>query len=406
MLTRTFRATLLLALALTFASTAFASDHLDTPTVIADPAADIGDLYAWTSPDGLRLNLALDIVGHRFSDRIQYVFHVDSARRAGRTIATTRIVCQFDAEGRIECWVADATHLAGDAAKEAGLTSTDGRVRVFAGLRNDPFFNNVRGTRSAYEAALTALKVGTSVDPAGCAALDQSVATEVLDRWRHTDGGPAKDFLAGWTTAALVVSIDLKLVNRGGPLLGVWASTHASPLSTSTSQGKMPALGDAVDRVGRTLTGNALIGLLDPEDMANRRKEQYNRAAPSDWLQFAGDIQRSLGLYDAFDGVCGNQWLADDKVDPSRRYRKLAELLADDRLWVDSRVRICSRYLAVEQNETDAAATDCGGRTPNYDAIDVYRSLLVTGSEHGVEDGVKRDEKVHSESLFPFLAKP
>jgi hypothetical protein len=31
---------------------AFASDHLDTPTVLADPAADIGDLYAWTSADG------------------------------------------------------------------------------------------------------------------------------------------------------------------------------------------------------------------------------------------------------------------------------------------------------------------------------------------------------------------
>jgi len=28
-----------------------ASDHLDTPTVTADPAADIGDLFAWTSAD-------------------------------------------------------------------------------------------------------------------------------------------------------------------------------------------------------------------------------------------------------------------------------------------------------------------------------------------------------------------
>ena len=49
----------------------FASDHLDTPTVLADPAADIGDLYAWMSPDGRRLNLALDIVGKRFSDQVQ-----------------------------------------------------------------------------------------------------------------------------------------------------------------------------------------------------------------------------------------------------------------------------------------------------------------------------------------------
>ena len=46
-------------------SLALASDHLDTPTVTADPAADIGDLYAWTSADGQRLNLVLDIVGKR-----------------------------------------------------------------------------------------------------------------------------------------------------------------------------------------------------------------------------------------------------------------------------------------------------------------------------------------------------
>ncbi len=51
----------------------YASDHLDTPTVIADPAADIGDIFAWTSSDGRRLNLVMDIVAHQFSDRLQYV---------------------------------------------------------------------------------------------------------------------------------------------------------------------------------------------------------------------------------------------------------------------------------------------------------------------------------------------
>ena len=32
-----------------------ASDHLDSPKVIADPRVDIGDIYAWTSADGHRL---------------------------------------------------------------------------------------------------------------------------------------------------------------------------------------------------------------------------------------------------------------------------------------------------------------------------------------------------------------
>ena len=49
---------------------------------------------------------------------------------------------------------------------------------------------------------------------------------------------------------------------------------------------------------------------------------------------------------------------------------------------------------------------DCGGRTPNYDAVDVFRSLLVNGTSSGVEDGVGRDDRLHSTTTFPFLAAP
>ena len=76
--------------------TVLASDHLDTPTVIADPAADIGDIFAWTSSDGKSLSLVMDIVAHQFSDRLQYVFHIDSGKSFGKTTATTLIVCRFD----------------------------------------------------------------------------------------------------------------------------------------------------------------------------------------------------------------------------------------------------------------------------------------------------------------------
>ena len=62
-----------------------ASDHLDTAAVIADPASDIGDLYAWASGDGKRLNLAMTIVGGKFSDHVRYEFHVDSGRSVGNT---------------------------------------------------------------------------------------------------------------------------------------------------------------------------------------------------------------------------------------------------------------------------------------------------------------------------------
>jgi len=49
------------------------------------------------------------------------------------------------------------------------------------------------------------------------------------------------------------------------------------------------------------------------------------------------------------------------------------------------------------------APRDCGGRTPGYDASDVFRSLLVMGAVTGVDDGVARDDHETSNGVFPFL---
>jgi hypothetical protein len=204
---------------------AYASDHLDTPTVIADPAADIADLFAWTSSDGRHLDLVMTIVAHRFSDRLQYVFHVDSGARFGETTATTSIVCRFDAANAVECWAGDADYVRGDASKSVGLEGQKRRFRVFAGLRDDPFFNNVKGTRAALGVAAAALQRGAPVDAAGCPSFDEATSRAIFDRWRHTDGGPPMNFLAGWKSASLVISIDLDVVN-GGRLLAVWGGTY------------------------------------------------------------------------------------------------------------------------------------------------------------------------------------
>ncbi len=205
---------------------AYASDHLDTPTVTADPAADIGDIFAWMSPDGRRLNLVMTIVAHRFSDKVQYAFHVGSGPRFGETTATTDILCRFDAAGAAECWAGDADYLRGDARGAAGLEGQNRRFRVFAGLRDDPFFNNVRGARAAMDAAKAALKAGAATDAGGCPELDIATSRNILEQWRHTDGGPAKNFLAGWQASALVISVDRDLVAGGGKMLSVWGGTY------------------------------------------------------------------------------------------------------------------------------------------------------------------------------------
>jgi hypothetical protein len=88
-----FHALVLCAL---IASPADASDHLDTQAVIDDPAADIGDLYAWMSSDGRRVNLVMTIVGKKFSDHARYTFHIDSGRAVGNTAVRSTVECDFD----------------------------------------------------------------------------------------------------------------------------------------------------------------------------------------------------------------------------------------------------------------------------------------------------------------------
>jgi Domain of unknown function (DUF4331) len=372
-----------------------ASDHLDTPTAIANPSADIGDIYAWTAADGRHLNLIMDIVGRSFSDRLEYSFHVDSGRGIDKTTATTVITCRFLAADAIECRAGNADVARGDPRNTVGLQSQNHRFKVFAGLRDDPFFNNVKGTREAYKRAIVALKDGATVDAAGCPNIDQSTSQAILDQWRHTDGGPATNFLAGWTASAIVISIDLDLVTRGGELLAVWGTT-----STSEKQ---------LNRVGRPLTKNALLGLFAPDEVGDKLKEEWNIAIPATSARFIPAIEKGLALYDGFDGKCGNQLLAKPNAVPSIRYRALATLLADDRLWVNSASSVCTQLMAVELSHLTHRSSwksDCGGRTPNYNASNVWRSLLVNGTTVGFDDGLDHDDHEHSATVFPFLAPP
>ena len=371
-----------------------ASDHLDSPTVIADPRADIGDLFTWISPDGARLNLVMTIVGHSLSDRLDYVFHIDSGGRYGRTSASIDMTCRFASAGVADCRLGK-DRATGDPRDEHGIVGAGGRFRVFAGLRDDPFFNNVRGTRQAYDVASKALANGARYDAAGCPGFSAVQSAAVLDIWRHTSGKPATNFLRGWTPASIVVSIELGAVNRGGPMLAVWGATVGPK--------------GQIDRAARPLTGNALLATLGSDVESDALKERYNRATPATSGAFVPEIAKGVALYDGFDGRCGDSLLIDRKAPPARRYWPMATLLADDRLWLNSRSSICTQLFAVERaalaGET-AVAGDCGGRSVTYDAVNVYRSLIANGTVVGVDDGVHGDEKVQSTAVFPFLAAP
>jgi hypothetical protein len=380
----------------TLAPLVFASDHLDSPATVANPAADIGDVYAWTSPEGRRLNLVMTIQGHTFSDRVKYILHVDSGGAFGHTTASTSIACSFTGANAVKCKVGNADSASGDPTNPGGVEGRNHLFRVYAALRDDPFYNNVKGLLGAYQTASTAIKNGAAVDGAGCAHFDHATAKAILDQMGHTDGGPAQNLLYNWTVSAIVISVDLSAVSSGGKLLAVWGTTSVA--------------GKPLDRMARPFVSNTLLGAapFSTDDASGVLRQKYNEALPSTAARFIADLQKSLAFQDSLDGKCGNQVLAGPNESPSR-YRELARVFADDRLWVNSASTVCTQFFAVELASLANQKTlsnDCGGRAPTYDASNVWRSLLIAGTTTGITDGLHQDEHPQSATAFPFLAPP
>jgi Domain of unknown function (DUF4331) len=397
MFTMVFNNKVLVALLLlVFAGMGRASDHFDSPETAANPQADIGDVYAWMSTQGRQLNLVMTIQGHTFSDKVQYAFHIDSGKVFGQTTASTTIVCHFAAANAVNCKIGNADVASGDPTETSGLAGRNHRFRVYAGLRDDPFYNNLKGLLGAYAVASAAIKSGASGDAAGCRQFDKGTTNTILDQMTHTDRGPAQNGLYNWTASAIVISVDLDVVSKGGELLAVWGTTSIA--------------GKPLDRMGLPFVKDTLLGSgpFSSDDASNVRRKQFNAARPTTSAEFIPDIQKMLAFQDGLDGNCGNQLLARPEESPLR-YWTLAKLFAEDRLWVNSTSSVCTQFFAVELATLagqKAFNGDCGGRSPTYDAANVWRSLVIAGSTTGITDGLSQDEHPPSASVFPFLAPP
>lgn len=214
------------ALSLGLGSAAQAADHIDSPSAVGDPAADITDIYAWMSTDGSKLNLILNTFGAAFSDSVQYVFHVTSMSAYGQSGGETLVICEFSAAQVAKCWVGDDEYIEGDASNPAGLLSASGKVRLFAGSRNDPFYFNLAGFRATLGIVAGAAS-SLTFDGAGCPALDAATSAALVGQLgSDAEGGPAADFFAPLSTHSIVLQLDETLVNQNGPVLAVWASTY------------------------------------------------------------------------------------------------------------------------------------------------------------------------------------
>ena len=169
-----------------------------------------------------------------------------------------------------------------------------------------------------------------------------------------------------------------------------------------------------IDRMGRAGVNTALTNPFFRESVASEESQHerilddYNAANdPSQWVvRFSSLIASNLAILDGLDGVCGNQVLAGPAPEAGR-YKALADILADDQLYVNTASGTCEQYLAVEAKALGITNTDCGGRTPLENTIDVTYSVVAVGALSGVTNGVTSDaDGTASLTVFPFLDRP
>jgi hypothetical protein len=198
-----------------------------------------------------------------------------------------------------------------------------------------------------------------------------------------------------------------------------------------------PTLGTQVDRMGRPAVNTALNAVLDTDPLKTAKKDRYNAASnPATWKTTQLDpamtapmgtvlyeFMKYLAVFDTLDqgsglpntttgagGGCGNGALFN--MPANTGYGALATVLANDELYVDTAKTSCNLYLSVEVDVIAGTHSQCGGRTPTHDVIDMSYSLLAAGTNGFnqsfaplVGDGVGPHTDVNND-VFPFLGAP
>jgi len=189
-----------LTLAALFAAfPAFAADHAEAPGTQADPAADIADLYAWHSDSGT-VTFVLTFAGltpaggdATYDPDAIYQIHIDNN---ADNMPDHTISFRFG-QSDDGAWGVQASNVPGAAAPiegPVGETIVSGDQRIYAGLKDDPFFFDLAGFMQT-----------------------MSTGTVAFDSTR--------DSLAGTNVTSVVVEFNTSDVDGGGDLLDVWATS-------------------------------------------------------------------------------------------------------------------------------------------------------------------------------------
>lgn len=187
-----------------------------------------------------------------------------------------------------------------------------------------------------------------------------------------------------------------------------------------------PLIGTQIDRLGRATINVAVTDPFNITTMGqDKTRDAYNADSNEATWQatWKADLAKMLAIYDGADTVCGNQGLAcgmltgcaSGSTPAAGRYDTLATVLADDRIYLNTASSTCNQYLGVELNVVGLTNTDCGGRTPTFDVVDLMYTTATVGAAgfpsggngFAVTDGVSKDgDNGVVAATFPFLPAP
>ncbi|MGX5696547.1 DUF4331 family protein [Agromyces soli] len=370
------------------------SDHISGPRALANPIADITDLYAFPSPERpgnlvLVLNtLPFAKVTDAFSEGLIYRLRVREAVATGGAApfapahahehdllpehefrfdvvfdpAVRADDGSFTQQGSVITPAGDTvTFQVGD---ESGV-ETNG-VRVFAGARWDPFILD----------APAALK---------------TVATGEL---QFTD--PGSIFMDGKNVLGIVLELDAALLG-GHTLLAVIGETLTRGVFNVR-----------IERTGRPEVKNLLLAPkqfdqlnrdIEIRDLYNMEDAFHEEAGYMH--AYRARLDANLAFWDGLDGKI--DWPLVDGVHP------LTELVLADFLVVDvaKPYQEHGSFLEIELAAREGRAHEtCGGRALNDDMMDTWFTTFITGGNGpAIRDGVDASSRPSSQR-FPYLAAP
>ena len=356
------------------------SDHVDGPRSIGDPAADLTDLFAFTNPenpqrtvlgacvfpsageDALFSNVidysivlrrvTVAGVGHaaKFQpsdDEIRFSFRFEVLKRnpAGKPIQ--RGVCSLPDGREVLVTVND----------ENGASTPDRDVRVFAGVRSDPFY----------------------------LAWDVAALKKLPNLLQHSN------------VLCIVVEVDTRHVldPARGSLFGAIAETV--PISRQRTLIGPPVL--RIDWVGRPeqtnmrLNNPAMSGIDDLRDLWN---QQTPFAIPKE-LQplFLERLKSSLATWDMLDGK--PDWTPEALA-------ANANVFLDDFLLFDVAKPITDQsHLEIEKTTINGRPYQTGGgRTVDANSIDILLTWLVNRDREFLQGGRHGGDEARHEGISVF----